>query len=236
MTTQCKAAVPSQCRFHGRGGYATNVKNLEEAHSHVAKAQTFANREYWEKLIVKYDIAKDASALGFKKLTRELQKKIKNGTVEEQAALITRLKKASALRLRDGYRSEWEESNKSFFALGSKIIELSKNTNTVKIPWALTGTQAMGFVAKRLEAEGYTVTELDVQSFNSVQHDADSMATIRANALQHLKDGGGETMWEHLDESNCLLRGMKFKDIAGREISLEGDIKLDREEREKAGY
>jgi len=236
MSAPCKAANPSTCRFHAKGAYAVTIERLEFAVSHSKSATTLRDKENWEREIAKIEVARDASVVGLKKLTKELQKSIKSGTVEEQAGLVARLKKASALRMRDGYRGEWDRFHEDYSGLGDKIIELSKTSDTVKIPWNLTGTATMGFVAEKLQAEGYVVTRLSVQDFNAVKNSEDTMELIRQNALKHLNENGGQNMFEHLDAFGCGLNGMKFTDLNGREKTLVGDIDMVRDEQEKAGY
>ena len=237
MSSTCKAEIRSDCRFHGRKAYARTLLQIADTLKVSKKADTFEQKEYWDARTRKFEVSRDATAIGFKKLSKELRKTLKAGTVEEQNAIVARISAAAELRLLDGYRSEWADCYSDLFTFGSRIIELSRTNETVRVPAALLGTQTVGIIADRLQREGFTVTSFTVVDFTSNRGLSDErLAEIQAGTLDYFKTFGGEDIWDYINEKNCALRGLMFKDESGKETVVLGDIDIDTENNDKNGY
>jgi hypothetical protein len=226
---QCKAKNPSECRFHGRSRYKEQLEAVDIWEKELAVAKSFDDYERAQKNLAHYRLTADATAQGFKKLSRELARSISRGSVEEQAELSERIRKASELRLRDGHVNEWfREDAYTHFGFTNLILEKAKTEDTVLLPVQRTGSQDMMTLASRLHEEKLEL--VSVESF-ALRRKRDSTEVEQMEAsldtLVAWKTGNFEEwLSKSFDAHNIIIRGLQFKNFDGRLITVKGSHEL----------
>jgi hypothetical protein len=176
---KCRAANPATCRFHGKSIYAETTRAIEQWTERLPKQTSFEGVEAVHKVIKRYELVRDASAVGFAKLAKELQRSLKNQDVSVQADLVARINAATDSRMKDGKVHPWSAVLNDSKAYANKIVaDYPATEGELHVPYSLTGTHSVGAVASRLAmttitSPGFTPGRVRVSSPAPVIDDRD---------------------------------------------------------------
>lgn len=222
---KCEARDPYNCRFHGARAYKYGQDNIEGIKKSLNSASSYNDASILRKSLAKAEAELDATAKGFKLLTKEFERARKKGTVETQAYLASRLKKASDLRLNDG--RDWQDATRDSRLFLTKVLEASAKSSdgTIKIPVSFTGTQNIGELYKELNESGLVVTKLEVHAFNHAKvNTPEKLKEVEQKAFEYLRDPDNSPghVFDAVEGDDCAIRGLSFLDKSGREFKVVG--------------
>lgn len=226
---KCEAKDPYSCRFHGARAYKYVQERIEGLKKSLNSASSYNDASMLRKDIARAEAELDATAKGFKLLTKEFEKARKKDTVEVQAYLASRLKKATDLRLNDG--RDWQDATRDSKLFLSKVLEggVKSSDGTIKIPVSFTGTQNIGELYKELNESGLEVTKLEVHAFNHAKvNTPEKLKEVEQKAFDYLRDPDNSplSVYDAVEEDDCAIRGLSFLDKSGREFKVVGSFDI----------
>ena len=226
MTNQnCRAADPSTCRFHGPKVYKETKERIRELKKVLQASDDYDKSLAIRKEIFKEETTLDATAVGFKNLTKRFNVALKSGSVEEQVELAIKVKHAAEVRADGEKPTEWSGLINRPTALAQIIIEKSNASTSGKLDVPLLlGSADFGGLYRNLTSEGYEVTDLGVKSFHG-GISGTSIEAYKVLALHYLNDEENDpyNVTDIFGGTDLVLRGITVRNKNGDEVKVTGE-------------
>lgn len=218
MFNKCKAASVSDCRYHNLTHYTYALEGLamwEDAKKH---ATTRSEAKDAEAMILRYELARDVSAKGFKKLKQAYKQAVADGDEHKQLALEHRIQVVAEIRdQNDGKVDPWEQAEREGVeALTTLLLTEANKQELVSVP-ATSGNVRYNVIITRLRTLGILVTDLTlIHHGQDTKRVSDALTIQERNRLVSLMRSGES--WKV--GSDFSIRGMDFTHPDGRIIQV----------------
>lgn len=223
MINKCQAKNPTYCPYHGSLEQKQIIETIGIYEAKLYNALTISEYSPLKRKISNLNAQLDATGKGYKKLSKDLKKALRNGTIDEKTSLAKRYEQATVERSREGLQPEWTKEDADF---AQQVIEGGENNDVVYIPSSRAKTRSMSILYHKLQAKGYTVTKLEMHPIGADFRTPEDLDNLGKETTTWLENNGHHDASQLAIERRIVFSGLTFINLKGKKIKVQGSYEV----------